>query len=119
MINIMPAPRVQKIEFRNIVVNDVSYGESDVLLFWDDVEPVEKSHAPRPELFDRILLRKPQVLIVGTGFSGCVRLSGPVLERLHRANIEWHALPTPDAIAKWRAALKAGKRAVALIHTTC
>jgi hypothetical protein len=62
---------------------------------------------------------KPQVLVVGTGFSGLVKVSSEVQEALKSHGIELVAQPTKDAVQTFNKILASGKRVVGAFHLTC
>ena len=112
-------PRIRNVEFGNIKIDDETFGKEDFILFNDGFERVEKSHQPSLEEFQSILLREPELVIFGTGFSGCVKINNMIKKEAENNKIEIVILPTPDALKKFQELSKAGKRVAARIHTTC
>lgn len=62
---------------------------------------------------------KPQVLVVGTGFSGLLKVSKDVEEALKSHEIQLIAQPTKDAVQTFNKILVSGKRVAGAFHLTC
>ena len=61
----------------------------------------------------------PEVLVVGTGYSGLVRVLPEVEKALKERGIKLIAQPTREAYKTFNELLKAGKRVVGAFHLTC
>jgi hypothetical protein len=112
-------PRIRKVEFGNIQIDDMIFGKEDFFLFWDSVEPAEKTHKPAIEEFEKMLLREPDTVIFGTGFGSMVKIDNEIIKSAKNNKVELFILPTPDALKKFQELVKNGKRVAARIHTTC
>lgn len=112
-------PKIKKVEFGNITVDDEVFDKDDFILFRDGFERIEKSHSSDLGEFHSILLREPDLIIFGTGFSNCFKLSEAIKKEADKSRIELMELPTPDAIKKFQELVKIGRRVAARIHTTC
>jgi len=62
---------------------------------------------------------KPEVLVVGTGYSGIMAVSSEVREALRSRGIKLVAQPTRQACATFNELLKANRKVVAAFHLTC
>ncbi|MEM3696930.1 MAG: Mth938-like domain-containing protein [Candidatus Bathyarchaeia archaeon] len=62
---------------------------------------------------------KPQVLVVGTGFSGLLKVSNEVGEALKSHGIELVTQPTKEAYQTFNKILASGKRVAGAFHLTC
>ncbi|MDI6805732.1 MAG: Mth938-like domain-containing protein [Candidatus Bathyarchaeia archaeon] len=62
---------------------------------------------------------KPQVLVVGTGFSGLLKVSKEVEETLKSHEIELVAQPTKEAVQTFNKLLTSGERVAGAFHLTC
>jgi len=62
---------------------------------------------------------RPEVLVVGTGYSGLVKLSGEVEEALKDRGIRLITQPTKEACQTFNRILESGQRVVAALHLTC
>lgn len=65
-----------------------------------------------------VLTEAPDVLIVGTGYSGCMAVSSEMQERLSSMNIKLISLRTKDATDLFNR-LSSGTRVAAALHLTC
>ncbi len=79
-------------------------------------EEYHTAHALGPKELERVCRGGPEVLFVGTGETGAVKLNEEALRYLSQRSIDCKALPTPEAIEAYN---KSGKRKAALIHVTC
>jgi len=67
---------------------------------------------------ERVVKAKPEVLVVGTGCYGCMKVPEETLEFLQNVGIEVYAEPTEKACRKYNE-LKDIRRVVAALHLTC
>jgi len=61
----------------------------------------------------------PEVLVVGTGYSGLVKILPEVEKALKERGIKLIAQPTREAYKTFNELLKAGKKVVGAFHLTC
>lgn len=69
------------------------------------------------EIFSQTPL--PEVLVVGTGYSGLVKVLPEVEEALKERRIKLIIQPTREAYKTFNELLRAGKRVVGAFHLTC
>jgi len=112
-------PKIRKVKFGDIRINDEVFGKEDFFLYWDFVEPTEKTHKSTIEEFEKMLLKEPDTVIFGTGFSSLVKISDDIIRLAKKENVELFILPTPEALKKFQELTRNGKRVAARIHTTC
>ncbi|MEM3726527.1 MAG: Mth938-like domain-containing protein [Candidatus Bathyarchaeia archaeon] len=62
---------------------------------------------------------KPEVLIIGTGYYGLVKISPEVESALQSQGIEFKAQPTKEACQTFNRFLKSNRRVVGAFHLTC
>jgi hypothetical protein len=62
---------------------------------------------------------KPQVLVVGTGYYGILKISNEAEEALKSRGIELVAQPTKDAVKTFNKLLGLDKRVAGAFHRTC
>jgi len=67
------------------------------------------------EIFDK----KPDVIIMGTGFHGVFMISSDIKEYLSSQNIDFLKEKTTEACEIYNKLSKENKRVVALLHLTC
>lgn len=66
---------------------------------------------------EKLLMGNPDIIIVGTGQAGVLRVDSIIIEKI-RKNAELLILKTPEAAKKFNE-LSKDKKVNALIHTTC
>jgi len=62
---------------------------------------------------------QPEVLVIGTGYSGLMKVSNEVEEALRSRGIQVTVQPTEQACQTLNRLLKSGRRVVAAFHLTC
>ena len=114
---------IDSYEFGAIVIKGKRY-TSDVIIFRDRVFDGwwrREGHRLYVEDLKEVLSAEPQpeVLVVGTGYSGLMKVSHGVEEVLKSNRIELIAQPTKQACQTFNDLLKSGRRVVAAFHLTC
>ncbi|MCD6092639.1 MAG: hypothetical protein J7J38_01295 [Candidatus Aenigmarchaeota archaeon] len=109
-------PRIEKIEFGNIIIDGKKYEGGDLIISWDGVEEVDKTHFISEERFRYVLSKKPDAVIISTGFYDCVKIDKKIKEIADNKNIKLFVLPTPEACKKFN---ELKTESVAIIHLTC
>lgn len=114
---------IDSYRFGMIVVNGRRY-KSDVIIFPDRVFDGwwrKEGHRLHVDDLKEVLNAepKPEVLVVGTGFLGVMKVSNEVEEALRSKRIEIIAQPTKRACQTFNELLKSGRRVVAAFHLTC
>jgi hypothetical protein len=94
----------------------------DVLIFPDGevLSPWRREHGHHLELGDllEIVQAHPQVLIIGTGANGVMKVSSEVLDALAAQGIDAEVMPTDQAVKRFHD-LRKEKKAAAALHLTC
>lgn len=112
---------IESYYFGQIVVNGKRY-TSDLIIFRSHVRDgwwrVE-GHRLSMEDLEEVVEAKPEVLVVGTGYSGLMRVPEGVRRRMASMGIELIAEPTRKACETFNRLLRSGKRVVAALHLTC
>ncbi|MFQ6056831.1 MAG: MTH938/NDUFAF3 family protein, partial [Methanosarcinales archaeon] len=66
--------KIEKYSFGSIVVDGKKY-ETDLILSWDgEVQERIKSHEFKKSELYEILQKDPEIVIIGTGYSGLVKI---------------------------------------------
>ncbi len=68
---------------------------------------------------ESLLQENPEIVIVGTGQEGVLKVERDFLEQIGKAKVEVITAITPKAIEIYNEKVKEGKQVNALIHTTC
>lgn len=112
-------PKIRKVEFGNIQIDEDTYGKEDFFLFPDSVEATEKTHTPSADDMEKMLLKDPEIVIFGLGFSSVSTISEDIKSLAEKNKVRLLLLPTPEALRKFQELARSGKRVAARIHTTC
>ncbi len=111
---------IDSYHFGEIVISGEKYS-SDVIIFPDRVQSGwrrRQSHEVSPGDIAGILNESPEVLIVGTGAWGLVKVLPEVAREVKERNIKFIAEPTGEACKRYNQ-LSQSQRAVAALHLTC
>ena len=111
--------RIREYKFGSIVIDEKTY-TSDVLVFPDRVRDRwwrKEGHRLDVDDLEEVLEFKPDVLVIGTGYSGMMEVPEETLQYLRMKNIEVHVAPTSQAVKIFNALQ--GKRVVGAFHLTC
>jgi hypothetical protein len=114
---------IEAYDFGVIVINRRRY-TSDLIVYGEQVFDGwwrREGHRLYVEDLDRIFdfEPKPQVLVVGTGYYGLLKVSNEAEEALKSRGIELVAQPTKDAVQTFNKLLGLGKRVAGAFHLTC
>jgi len=112
---------IEAYEFGRIVVDGRSYS-ADLILYPDRVQANwwrRAGHELCPEDIAEVLAGRPQVLVVGTGESGRMRVLPETEALLQERGIQLIALPTGAACRTYNQLRSTGSNAVAALHLTC
>jgi hypothetical protein len=117
--------RIDGTGFGYIIVDGVRY-DYDVVITdrvmkrKKELSAVGSGHTPLTgeEVLHYFSERPPEVLVVGTGQSGLMPLSG-VKEACEKLNIELIVERTPDAVRTFNKLRESGRNVNAIFHVTC
>ena len=114
---------IDSYEFGMIVIKGKRY-RSDVIIFPDQVLDDwwrKEGHRLLVEDLKEVLNAElqPEVLVVGTGYSGLMKVANEVKEALKSKGIEIVVQSTKQACETFNKLLKSGRRVVAAFHLTC
>lgn len=112
---------INSTKFGSITVDGKTYSD-DVIIPWDD--EVKEIHLAVRHLFglpefNQIALKKPDVLIIGTGDSDLLRVSEEIKKLCSEKGIELIEMVSRRAIEKFNEIFNQGKKVAAFIHVTC
>lgn len=106
--------------FGEISINNKIY-TSDVIVYPDRVDPSwwrKKGHSPVEADLRGIMEEKPDILIIGTGYSGMMRIPESTVDFLKSHGIEMHIQKTGVAVSLFNKQ-PAGRKIVGVFHLTC
>jgi len=112
--------KIDSYSFGEITIAGKRY-KSDVIVFPDRVIDGwwrREGHSLHEEDIDAVVGTKPEVLIVGTGYSGMMRVPEKTRRYVESKGIELIATTTGEACKLFNK-LSSEKRVVAALHLTC
>ncbi len=115
------APRVQAYSFGEITIDGRRY-TSDVIIRPDGVLDGwwrKEGHKLHYEDLDKALEAEPEVLVIGTGYSGLMKVPEEVRRKLEEEGIEVIIQDTRKAWKTYNELVEKGRRVVAAFHLTC
>jgi len=77
------------------------------------------SHILCREEIEGLVHEKPEILVIGCGQSGALKVGEDAREILNKKNIELTDLTTQKAIIKYNTLKNLSRRVAAVIHVTC
>jgi len=95
---------------------------TDLIVYPDRLEENwrrRNGHRLAPEDLEGVLKRPPKVLVVGTGFSGCMAVAAETIKVLEVKGIEVRAYRTGDAAREFNRLKGEKSEVVAALHLTC
>jgi len=105
--------------FGSITISGKKY-DHDVYVFWNGtVERRVGDHTVPARQTEYMVKKKPEIIVIGTGQFGIVRVLSESEKLARKQNIEVVKARTPQAIGIFNEAMKQGKRVSAIIHVTC
>jgi len=119
-INTKVQEMINSYDFGRIVVDGKAY-TSDVIIFPDKIKDNwwrKEGHALYIEDIESVIVEKPEVLIVGTGNYGLLKVLPETKEYIESKGIELIVEPT-DKACKMYNEISKDKKAVATLHLTC
>lgn len=111
---------IESYSFGEIVVDGKKY-TNDVIVFPDRVESDwwrKEGHSLHPEDIDKVIEESPDILIVGTGAYGRMKIPSETRKYIESNGIELIAKKTEAAFKAYNE-LSNSKKVVAALHLTC
>jgi len=112
---------IDSYNFGDIVIDRRRY-VNDVIIFPNRVKSGwwrKKGHNLCLEDLKEILQENPEVLIVGTGYFGMMKVPSEVKKSLESMGIELIVQNTREACKTYNRLLQSGRKVVAALHLTC
>jgi hypothetical protein len=106
--------------FGRIVIDGKTY-TSDVIVYPGRVDASwwrKEGHNLHSEDLKEVMNAKPEVLIVGTGASGVMKVPKETISHLESKGIEVHVAQTEDAVELFNR-LQTDRKVIAALHLTC
>ncbi len=112
---------IEEYSFGRIVVDGKTYTQ-DLIIFPDRVKSGwwrREGHSLCLEDLEEVLKDPPEILVVGTGYAGLMRVPRDVKERLEEMGIRVVVERTGKAYKTFNKLLSEGRKVVAALHLTC
>ncbi len=112
--------RITGYSFGSITVDGKHYS-SDVIIYPDGVDSSwwrSEGHLLQPADLDRVLAAKPDVLVVGTGAMGVMKVPESTVRFLKGRGIDVRVARTAEAVKIYNG-IRENTNAVAALHLTC
>lgn len=116
----MVAPKIESYRFGQIVIDGQSY-DQDVIILPDGVRGGwwrREGHVLHVEDLDAVFEAGPEVLVVGQGANGRMRVTRGTEQALRDAGIEVVILNSHDAVDRYNE-LRGEREVAAALHLTC
>jgi len=112
--------KIDSYSFGRIVIDGTTYS-SDVIIYSDRVDASwwrKEGHLLRPADLEFALKVKPDVLIIGTGYAGVMRVPRETVEGIISQGIEVKVERTSKAVELFNK-LRGARTVIAALHITC
>lgn len=112
---------IEAYSFGRIRIDGREY-ESDVIVYPERVDDTwwrQQGHQLDVPDLAGVMAASPQILVIGTGYLGRMRVSPEALEALRARGIETRVSPTKRAVAEFNRLQREAARVVAALHLTC
>jgi len=105
--------------FGEITVAGKPY-DTDLTVYWDGrVSFRSKDHMLEVGELLKVMKAMPEVLVVGVGQTGGLRVAPEVPQLVGDRRIAFYCEVTPKAVEMFNAFVGSGKKAVGIFHVTC
>jgi len=111
---------IDSYDFGRIVINGRRY-TTDLIVFHDRVKDGwwrKEGHSLHIKDLDEVVQGNPKVIIIGTGYSGLMKVPAETREYVESKGIELIAQRTAEACKTFNSLVKS-KKVVAALHLTC
>jgi hypothetical protein len=111
---------IQSYSFGKIIIRGKSYSR-DLIIYPDRVEDNwwrKEGHLLLPQDLEKVVREKPEILIVGTGYSGLMKVPASTKEWIDHQGIKLRVEPTQEACRIYNQ-LYSSKKVIAVLHLTC
>ena len=112
---------IEKYSFGNIQIGSKSFS-NDVIIFPEEVLANwwrKEGHNLQMEDLQEVVKRKPEYLIIGTGYNGIMRVSKNLITQLEEMGIKTSVMKSEDAVKAYNKLVREKKKVAAGLHLTC
>jgi hypothetical protein len=111
---------IELYEFGKIRISGKNY-TNDVIIYPDRIDSEwwrKQGHALDIDDIQGVIKAKPDVIIIGTGQPGLMRVPDTTLEEIRKKKIEILVMPTEKACKEFNR-IASEKKVIACLHLTC
>jgi len=112
---------IEKYSFGSITINGKEY-DKDVIIFHNRVFSPwwrEEGHNLSIKDLEKAIDAAPNLIIIGTGSQGVMKVPEKTLKKLKELNIEVITARTPQAVKIYNEKEKNNENVIACLHLTC
>lgn len=113
--------KIEEYDFGKININDKTY-EHDLIIFPDKIKSdwwrIEGHSLCIDDLKD-VIEYEPEILIIGTGYSGIMEVPSKLIKELQEKKIKVEVYRTKEATTIFNDYIKEHKKVIAALHLTC
>ena len=112
---------IDSYQFGEIVIDGKKY-DQDIIIFEKEVFSSwrrQEGHLLSKEDLSKVLEKKPEILIIGSGAAGFMKVPDGVKNFIETQGIECLVFNTKEACEKFNKLKSSGKKVVAALHLTC
>jgi len=113
--------QIESYRFGEIIINGKTYTQ-DLIIFPERIRTNwwrKEGHKLHLEDLTEVLEYKPEILIVGTGYDGLMKVPRELIETLEKKGIKVIVKKTKDACNEFNKYIKEKRKVVAAFHLTC
>ncbi len=111
--------KVDGTKFGEITIKGKPY-DSDMVVYWNGkLEYRDKEHVIEMGEFLKVAEHGPDILVIGTGQTGSLKITQEVKQMAEDRNIEIYMDNTPKAIKIYNAFSGEGRKVAGIFHVTC
>ena len=112
--------KIEDYSFGKMAVNGKTY-TSDLIIYPDRVDPSwwrQEGHFLRLQDLTAVLNEEPDILIIGTGYMGIMKVPPELRQQLEQKGVELHVERSRKAVKLFNSIDKS-KKVIAAFHLTC
>ncbi|MDI6860571.1 MAG: MTH938/NDUFAF3 family protein [Caldisericia bacterium] len=111
--------KIESYEFGRIIIDGKEYTRDLIILGDKIISNWWREEGHFLQIVDALYVFefKPEVLIIGTGANGLMKVSDDLIKKLQEEKIDYYILKTKDAVKKFNEI--ENKKKAALFHLTC
>lgn len=113
--------KIEKYEFGKIIIDGKIY-TNDLIIFPNKIKQNwyrKEGHSLCIEDIKDVLDYKPEILIIGTGYSGVMDVPKNVIEEIEKLKITTIIKTTQEAVKLFNKYIEENKKVIFAVHLTC